>query len=158
MSDLRSFKIGDKTYKMAVMPPWSGASFAAEVSSLLAGALGGEAVEAKTLSGLAGGNVSDEFIAKAASMVMRLLPHIDSKEFTKLARRCFIESQVTAPDGSNLGEEGLFDDWFGRNRGDYFPVAIWAIKENCSGFFAGGGMAWSALAGLFMPSKFQKTE
>lgn len=167
MSDIRSLTITPKdedgndlqprVYKLVVMAPWDGAAFAAEVASLLTGALAGEAAEAKDLSdmkdNIAGGGMSEELIGRITSMVMRLLPHIKPKEFTRLARQCFTASELTAPNGAKLDEEGLFDEWFNRHREDYFPVAIWAIKENCSGFFVGGGSAWSALAGQFLPSK-----
>lgn len=157
MSEIKSLKVDDREYKLVVMPPWSGAVYAAKVGGLLTKALAGEAGEAKDLSDMkseiAGGGMSEELIGRIVSMVTRILPHIDPDKFSELAQEAFRNSEVTAPNGSKLSDEGLFDEWFGNHRGDYFPVAIWAIKENCAGFFVGGGSAWSALAGQFLPSK-----
>lgn len=161
MSDIKTLMIDGRKYQLVVMPPWQGAEFAAEVAGLLTGALASEAGEAKELSDMksdiSSGGMSDDMIKRVTSMVMRILPHIKPKEFTALARQAFRGSDLSVG-GDMLSEEGLFDQHFGKHRGDYFPVAIWAIKENCAGFFGGGGTAWSALAGQLIPSKSQKGE
>ena len=129
MSQIKSLKIGEREYKLVVMSPWRGATYAAKVGGLLTKALAGEAGEAKDLadmkSQIAGGGVSDELIQKIISMITRIIPHIDPDKFSQLAQEAFKHSEV----------------------------AIWAIKENCSGFFVGGGAGWSALASQFLPSK-----
>lgn len=157
MSQIKSLQIGEREYKLVVMSPWRGATYAAKVGGLLTKALAGEAGEAKDLadmkSQIAGGGVSDELIQKIISMITRIIPHIDPDKFSQLAQEAFKHSEVTAPNGNQLADEGLFDEWFEKHRGDFFPVAIWAIKENCSGFFVGGGAGWSALASQFLPSK-----
>lgn len=160
MSDIKSLEAGDRKYKLVVMAPWVGAHYATKVSGLLAKALAGEAGEAKDLSDMKseieGGGMSEELVSRIVGMVTRILPHLDPDTFTELAREAFKNSEVTAPNGNNLSDEGLFDEWFGKHRGDYFPVAIWAIKENCSGFFVEGGEAWSALGEQFLPSESPK--
>lgn len=157
MSDIKSFKIGGNTYKLVVMAPWHGAAYAARVAGLVSKSLAGEAEEAKNLAelkeGISSGGISDKLITRIVSMVARILPHIDPDQFSELAKTAFNKSQVTAPNGSSLSEEGLFDEWFNDHRADFFPVAIWAIKENCAGFFVGGGAGWSALAAQLTPSK-----
>jgi hypothetical protein len=158
MSDIKTLSIDGRKYQLVVMAPWDGAEFAAEVAGLLTGALAGEASEAKDLSDIkgeiAGGGMSEGMIKRIPDMVMRILPHIKPREFTRLARQSFRDSELSVG-GDKLSEEGLFDQHFGKHRGDYFPVAVWAIKENCAGFFVGGGQGWAALGAQFLPSKSQ---
>ena len=161
MSDLKSLDIEGKVYRLEVMAPWIGAAYATKVGGLLTKALAGEASEAKGISDIksdiADGGMDAKLVERIMHMIMRILPHIDPDKFSELAREAFLNSKVTAPNGSELSDEGLFDEWFTKNKGDYFPVAIWAIKENCSGFFVGGGAGWSALGGQFLASKSPKT-
>ena len=156
MSDIKTLLIADREYKMVVMSPWTGAAYAARVVGLLTKALAGEASEAADLAeakgDIATGGLTDDKIKKIMSMVMRVLPHLDADTFTELAREAFSNSSVSVR-GQEIYESGLFDEHFNKHRGDYFAVAIWAIKENCTGFFVGGGPAWSALGGLFNLSK-----
>lgn len=154
---IKSLDVSGRVYQLAPMPPWEGSEFAAEVAELMAKALAGEAggIMSARDEIKEGGTVNPTAIL---SMVTKLLPHIPAKDFTRLARRALSPGSngtgCSCPDGSL--DEGMFDAWFGKHPGDYFPVAIWAIKENAAGFFVKGGPAWSALAAVLLPSTSPK--
>ena len=156
---IRSLKVEDRVYKLSPMPPWEGAELAAEVAEVLMTALAAEAdgVMGAATDAVKGGVVDN---GKILSMIGRLLPHLPARELTRLARKVMTPADnytgVACADGPL--EQGVFDEWFGKYAGDYFPVAIWAIKENVSGFFVNGGPAWNAVAAVLLPSKSQKTD
>lgn len=146
MSEIKTLEIEGRSYRMTVMSPWQGAAYAARVMRLVSSALAGEA---EGFSGLQksiseDGNLSS---SQVIGLLTRVLPHVPAEDFTQLAREAF--TSLVSPQGDSLGQEGLFNAWFNKYPGDYFPVAIWAIKENSAGFFTKGGAAWSALAGTF---------
>lgn len=155
----KTLVIDGRTYQLIPMSPWEGSEFAAEVAELLAKTLAGEAggILAARDEVQSGGTLDSSTIL---SMITRLLPHLPAKEFTRLARQALLAKPTgvgcSCPDGPI--DEGIFDLWFSKYSGDYFPVAIWAIKEHAAGFFVNGGPAWNALAAHLLPSTSPKTD
>ncbi len=159
--NVKTLKVEEHEYKLVPMSPWEGSEYAAKLAALITKALAGEAggiLAARDQ--VKEGGVADPNII--LSMVTRLLPHIPAAEFTGLARQALIPNPATnhtgveCPDGPL--DQAIFDQWFGKHQGEYFPVAIWAIKENAAGFFVKGGPAWSAVAAALLPSQSPTTD
>ncbi len=148
MDKFKKLNVEGREYRLLPMAPAYGAIFAARVAVLLTSILGAEADGlSQIISSFKSGSADDEGVqAQLFRLVMKLLPHLNPKEFAALCDEA-LKTDCFAG-GNRLNDESHFNSWFDENRGDYFPVAIWAIRMHCQDFFVKGGPAFRALAGL----------
>ena len=140
---MKTIIIENRTYRMTPMAPWEGSAFTAKVTGLISKGI----ADADGL--FEGGDIE-----KMVGAAIKMLPNIPPDQFTALARQALLKSEhymgVECPDGPL--DKGIFDMWFSKHPGDYFPIAIWAIKENSAGFFVRSGAAWNSVVAALMPS------
>lgn len=155
---LVSLNIEDREYRLLPMAPAIGAHFAARVGVLLGSVLSAQADDLASLVGAFKGEQDIENAEnqqKLIRMVLGFLPNIDPDKFSAICAEAL--NYECYAGGTKLSAAGHLDKWFADHKGDYFPVAIWAIREHCKDFFVKGGPAWSAMVGNVIPSKSQKT-
>ncbi len=168
-SRIVSFKVDNRHYELVKMPPNGGHRFATKVASLLGLSLAGEASSLMSLATEAGADVAKAVAApgmdaKILGLIMRLVPHIDpdklSDLFDEVYTSCKVQVRVGDGPTLNLALDKDFDEHFGSDAGagDFYPVSIWAVKENCGAFFVRGGPGWRILARLFQGSESQTTD
>lgn len=156
-----TFAIEDRVYQINKLPPNGGHLFTMKVAHLLGISLAGEAGAFMAMAQEAGiteeGSEVGKLIAakglegKLLSMVVRLIPHLDPKKLAELMDEVFTSCKpmVSVANGPtvHISLNQSFDEHFGDDRyaGDMFPVAVWAIKENCGGFFVQSGPGFRTL-------------
>lgn len=153
---LVSLNIEDREYRLLPMAPAIGAHFAARVGVLLGSVLSAQADGLASLVGAFKGGQNADNQKQLLKMVLGFLPYIDPDKFSAICAEAL--NYECFAGGTKLSAAGHLDKWFADHKSDYFPVAIWAIKEHCKDFFVEGGPAWSALVGNAIPSKSPKTD
>lgn len=93
-------------------------------------------------------SVDEGSIMKIVSLFLGVLPDMDMERVSSIFRQV-MKLSVSHSDGK-FEDDDIRDTHFQNHRGNYYPVAIWAVWENCKDFLLG---AIPGLKGIFLKSQ-----
>ncbi len=141
-------EIKGQKYKLVKLPPKEGGRLATKVGQMLIGALSDEGGIQSIISSYRNrqpieGEAKDalsllESEPKLLSALAGGVSKIDADVLYDCAWDC-VKGNLFAE--SKLHDETAFNAWFEQHPAHLLPVMVWALKENCAGFFEFGGLA-----------------